>query len=183
MTAVWLPIHAMHHRKAMVHAAQASRPSSSLTVSAFCRLAVISALLVTLGRTALAAAPDAAEQQIIDAVVLAYSLEAGYWRDPNAYPTWDSLYGYYRRGFSADIAERMTEFSLSNEGDMATWIPSQVHVVDHGPRFALAWFRTPQDFGKDSPWGFEPYMVVRLRREDGRWVVYWAADGAEPPTR
>ena len=173
----------MHRRKAMIHVALVSRPRSSLALRRLCQLALISALLVSLGRATVAAVPDAAEQQIIDAVVLAYSLEAGYWRNPKAYPTWDSLYAYYRRGFSPDIAERMTEFSLSNEGDMATWIPCQVHVVDHGPRFALAWFRTPEDFGEDSSWGFEPYMVVRLRREDGRWVVYWATDSSEPPTR
>ena len=122
----------------------------------------------------------AGEQAVANAVIGAYSLETEYWRDPRRFRTWDELYAYYRQGFSDDIAEQMTEFTLEDGGDMATWVPSAVHVVDHGDAFALAWFATPTDF-RQGIWGFERYMVVRLRREDGRWVVYWAADSATPP--
>jgi hypothetical protein len=126
---------------------------------------------------------DTLQQRIIAAVKLAYGLESEYWRNPAAYPTWDKLYAHYRRGFSASIAEEMTEYTLENDGDMATWIPEQVHVADYSAEFALAWFTTPDDFGEDGLWGFEPYMVVRLRRENDRWVVYWATDSSIPPTR
>jgi hypothetical protein len=133
-----------------------------------------------------AAAEDGVEdqtQRIIAAVKLAYGLESEYWRNPSAYPTWKKLYAHYRKGFSASIAEEMTEFTLENDGDMATWIPEKVQVADYGADFALAWFTTPADFGEDGLWGFEPYMVVRLRREDDRWVIYWAADSSIPPSR
>jgi hypothetical protein len=144
-------------------------------------------LLVLLGCSAFAADSDAsvAEQRrrVIAAVKLAYGLEADYWRNPAARPTWDALYAHYRRGFSASIAEAMTEFTLDNDGDMATWIPEQVYVADFGTDFALAWFTTPDDFRDGGLWGFEPYMVVRLRIEDGRWVIYWAADSSTPPSR
>ncbi len=121
---------------------------------------------------------------IAEAVIHAYSLETEYWRDPERFSDWNALYDYYRLGFSASIAEDMTDFTLSNGGDMATWRPSEVHVVNSDSDFALAWFRTPDDVIQ-SAWGFQPYMVVRLRRESGaggeRWVIYWATDSARPP--
>ncbi|MGD8206805.1 MAG: hypothetical protein PVH47_01880 [Thiohalocapsa sp.] len=119
-------------------------------------------------------------------MIRAYALEREYWDRPQDFGTRDKLYAHYRQGFSAEIAERMTEFTLDNDGDMATWTPSDVHVVRSDDRSALAWFRTPDDF-IEGPWGFNPYMVVRLRREsDGdapRWVVDWATDAAQPPAR
>jgi len=120
-------------------------------------------------------------QQIADAVIRAYRLEAAYWRDPQRFGTWEALYAHYRQGFSANIAEQLTEFTLGNDGDMATWVPPKVFVIDHDDAFALAWFRTPKAF-IDGPWAFQPYMVVRLRLEEDRWVIYWATDSSTPPT-
>jgi hypothetical protein len=124
---------------------------------------------------------DAREQAIIAAVKLANGLEAEYWADPDAYPTWEALYAHYRKGYSAAIAERMTEYSLLEGGDAATWIPGEVHVAGFDGDSAVAWFRTPPEFGEHGSWGFEPFMVVRLRREGARWVIYWATDSATPP--
>lgn len=138
-------------------------------------------LLCTAAGGTSAPAEDAQTRRIADAVIQAYGLEAEYWRDPQRFGSWSELYAHYRRGFSADIAERMTEFTLANDGDMATWIPSEVRVAEHDGEFATAWFPTPGDF-IDGPWGFQPYMVVRLRLEGDRWVIYWAADSAAPPT-
>ncbi|MGB5835287.1 MAG: hypothetical protein WBG92_25325, partial [Thiohalocapsa sp.] len=118
--------------------------------------------------SASADAENAETRQIADAVIQAYSLEAEYWRDPRRFGSWDKLYAHYQRGFSPDIAEQMTEFTLDNDGDMATWVPQEVVISGHDGEFALAWFRTPRDF-VDGPWGFQRYMVVRLRREDCRW--------------
>ncbi len=127
---------------------------------------------------------EADARRISDAVTQAYSLEHEYWRNPARFGDWESLYAHYRRGFSASIAGEMTDFTLGNAGDLATWIPSDVHVVHYDGDVALAWFRTPQDF-IEGAWSFQPYMVVRLRREsstDGeRWIVDWATDSATQP--
>ncbi|MCF7991011.1 MAG: hypothetical protein K9M02_11270 [Thiohalocapsa sp.] len=122
-------------------------------------------------------------ERIADAVRVAYGLERDYWQSPESYPDWESVYAHYRKGFSASLAEEMTEFTLDSDGNFATWVPDRVHVVDHGDEFALAWFRTAEDFGEEGLWDFEEYMVVRLRREGERWVVYWATDSAVPPAR
>jgi hypothetical protein len=120
-------------------------------------------------------------QEIANAVIRAYRLETAYWQDPRRYSTWQALYAHYRQGFSADIAEQMTAFTLGNDGDMATWVPAEVFVIKHDDAFALAWFRTPKDF-TDGPWALQPFMVVRLRLEQDRWVIDWATDSATPPT-
>lgn len=128
------------------------------------------------------AAGQSDEQAIVDAVILANRLERDYWADPHAFPSWDSLFSHYRRGYSADIAERMTDYTLAGEGDLATWVPSDIHVVEHDADTALAYFPTPADFGAGSFWGFDAYMIVRLRREESkRWVIYWATDSAMVP--
>lgn len=150
--------------------------------AAYAALAHVLLALVALLGVEPARAVDAAEQAIVDAVRRAYALEQQYWRDPLAFPSWDALYAHYRRGFSANIAEEMTEFTLSGDGDLATWIPDTVHVIAHDADTATAWFPTPPEYGLDGIWGFEPYMVVRLRREDGGWIIYWAGDSATLPT-
>lgn len=129
---------------------------------------------------AAAAAPDPAT--IVAAVRLAYGLERAYWDNPRAWPTWERLYQHYRQGFSDDIARKMADFSLSGDGDLATWEPDAVHLADIDGDTAIAWFDTPAEFQDESGWGFERYMVVRLRREsDGRWVIHWGTDSASPP--
>jgi len=140
-------------------------------------------LLMVLCQAAAAIAADAStqEQAIIDAVKRANGLETEYWAHPDAYPTWEALYGHYRTGYSTTIAERMTDYTLTEEGDPATWVPEQVHVAGFDGDSAVAWFRTPPEFGEEGTWGFEPFMIVRLHREDGRWVIYWATDSATPP--
>jgi hypothetical protein len=132
-----------------------------------------------------AAEPVETEQARVDAVkaavIMANSLERDYWEDPSAFSDWDAVYAHFRRGYSAEIAERMTRFTLDNDGDFATWVPDEVHVVEVTDSSALAYFDTPPEFGLDGLWGFEDYMVVRLRREDGRWIIDWATDSATPP--
>lgn len=141
------------------------------------------AILAAWPASASAAGASDEAQRIAEAVRRAYGLERAYWESPQSYPTWEAVYAHYRKGFSASLAEEMTEYTLDNDGDFATWVPEQVHVVDYGDDFALAWFRTSDDFGEEGLWDFAEYMVVRLRREGERWVVYWATDSASPPTR
>jgi hypothetical protein len=118
---------------------------------------------------------DAKTKQIAEAIIQAYSLEADYWRNPERYDSWQKLYDHYRLGFSAEIAEQLTEFTRTQDGDMATWTPYQVRIIEHDEDSALAWFPTPEDF-THGPWALRPYMMVRLRREQNRWVIHWAAD-------
>jgi hypothetical protein len=66
---------------------------------------------------------DAKTKQIAEAIIQAYSLEADYWRNPERYDSWQKLYDHYRLGFSAEIAEQLTEFTRTQDGDMATWTP------------------------------------------------------------
>jgi len=147
----------------------------------------VTATLVLVAQSVMscAAEPAETEQQRIDdvkaAVIMANGLEREYWDNPSAFPDWDAIYAHFRRGYSAEIAERMTAFTLDNDGDLATWVPNDVHVVEVDDNSALAYFDTPPDFGLDGLWGFEAYMVVRLRREDGRWIIDWATDSATPP--
>jgi hypothetical protein len=151
------------------------------------RLKRAAATVLLIGHSMTCAAEEPAEtdqariQEVKAAVVMANSLERDYWEDPSAFSGWDAVYGHFRRGYSAEIAERMTEFTLNSDGDLATWVPDEVHVVEVDDSSALAYFDTPTEFGLDGLWGFERYMVVRLRREDRRWVIDWATDSATPP--
>lgn len=122
-------------------------------------------------------------QEVIAAVRFAYGLEDEYWQHPEAYPTWTDIYRHYRQGFGPDLAAAMTAHTLSGDGDRATWVPEQVFVAELGVNEALVWFPTPQAFGKGGLWGLEAYMVLRLRRDADRWVVYWGRDQSAPPTQ
>lgn len=122
-------------------------------------------------------------QDVIEATRFAYGLEADYWRDPGAYPTYDKLYAHFRQGFSPDLAAAMTAHTLATDGDLATWVPEQVFVAELGVNEALVWFPTPAAFGEGGLWGLEDYMHVRLRRDGDRWVVYWGRDRSAPPAR
>lgn len=148
--------------------------------------AIAAALLATLwlapGPAQQADRDPAMEQAVIAAVRLAYGLERAYWEAPARWPTWDRLEAHYRQGFSSDLAQAMTDYSMGGDADPATWVPDKVHVASIDGDTATVWFPTPTDFGRDSAWGLEAYMVLRLRREaDGRWVVYWGTDSASPP--
>lgn len=142
-------------------------------------------LLLTIQSLMAIAAPAAAEHPLTEAVkaavIMANGLERAYWENPSAFSGWDAVYAHFRRGYSKEIAERMTEFTLDNDGDLATWVPTEVHVAEVDNDSALAYFKTPPEFGLDGLWGFEAYMVVRLRRENGRWIIDWATDSATPP--
>jgi hypothetical protein len=120
--------------------------------------------------------------QVVAAVRFAYGLEAAYWQDPSAFPTRDAVYRHYRQGFSPALAEAMTSHTLSSNGNLATWIPEQVHVSELTPTFALVWFLTPPAFGDEGLWGLEDYMHLRLRRDGDRWVVYQGEDRPAPPS-
>lgn len=148
------------------------------TTAAF-RILLLLAAAASIGGAA--AVAEERDQAIIDAVRLANSLEGQYWAHPDAFPTWESLYAHYRKGYSATLAERMTEYTLSEDGDAATWVPDRVHVAGYDGNSAVAWFRTPPELGEDGVWGMQPFMVVRLRKEGERWVIYWATDSATPP--
>jgi hypothetical protein len=143
-------------------------------------LALLLAALLAVAAPPTDAGADPAEA-VRAAVIMANGLERSYWEDPSAFSGWDAVYAHFRRGYSAEIAERMTEFTLDNDGDMATWVPDEVQVVEVGERSALAYFDTPPEFGPNGLWGFAAYMVVRLTREDGRWVIDWATDSETPP--
>lgn len=122
-------------------------------------------------------------QEVIDATRFAYGLESAYWEDPGAFSTYDKLYAHYRQGFSPELAAAMTAHTLASHGDLATWVPEQVFVAELGVNEALVWFPTPAAFAEHGLWGLEDYMHVRLRREGGRWVVYWGRDKSAPPAQ
>jgi hypothetical protein len=128
-------------------------------------------------------APDDEVRAVIDAVRFAYGLEAEYWRDPSAFSSYEQLYAHYRQGFSPELAAAMASHTLTSNGDPATWVPKRVQVAELSTTKALVWFITPAEFGKAGFWGLEDYMLLRLRRDGGRWVVYWGDDRSSPPVR
>jgi hypothetical protein len=135
---------------------------------------------------AFAAAPDTASpriQAVVDAVRFAFGLELAYWEDPAAFRNRDAVYAHFRQGFSPDLAAAMTAHVLGGDGDLAAWVPEQVHVVELEAGHALVWFPTPASFGEQGLWDLDDYMHVRLRREGGGWVVDWARDRSAPPVR
>ena len=129
-----------------------------------------------------AAEADDAEE-IRAAVRFAYGLEAAVWRDPTRFRTRAEIYEHFRQGFSPDLAHAMTEHVLASDGEPATWVPEQVHVVERLPNYALVWFPTPPAFGEGGLWDLKPYMQLRLRRDGERWVVVEGEDRSAPPVR
>jgi hypothetical protein len=121
-------------------------------------------------------------QAVIAAVKAAGALERLYWRNPHAFPSRADIHALYRRGYGPELAEHLTEFTLSGSGDPATWVPDQVHVVAVDAQSALAWYPTPPDFGSDGAWGLLPYMVVRLERDGRRWIIVESEDRMQPPS-
>ncbi len=131
-----------------------------------------------------ASAPAAQRvQAVVDAVRFAFGLESAYWDDPAAFRTRDAVYDHFRQGFSPDLAAAMTAHVLGGDGDVATWVPEQVHVVALEASQALVWFPTPASFGRAGLWDLADYMHVHLRREGAHWVVDWAKDRSAPPVR
>jgi hypothetical protein len=122
-------------------------------------------------------------QAVIEAVRFAFGLEAAFWEDPGAFRTRDAVYAHFRQGFSPDLAAAMTAHVLAGDGDLATWVPEQVHVVDLEATQALVWFLTPAAYGRHGLWDLADYMHVHLRREGQGWVVDWAEDRSAPPAR
>ncbi|MCG6941099.1 MAG: hypothetical protein LJE69_07600 [Thiohalocapsa sp.] len=122
-------------------------------------------------------------REVIDAARFAYGLETDYWQHPDAYRTRDQVYRHYRQGFSPDLAAAMTDHTLSGDADLATWVPKQVFVAELRANEALVWFPTPPTFGKGGLWDLDDYMVLRLHRDGGRWVVYWGRDQSAPPAQ
>lgn len=139
-------------------------------------------LWLWLGPAVAAQAGDRAEE-VAAAVRFAYGLEAQVWQDPVRFRTRTDVYAHFRQGFSPELAEAMTEHVLTSDGDLATWVPADVHVVEVLPSFALVWFPTPPAFGEEGLWGLEDYMHLKLRREGDRWVIYEGADRSTPPIR
>ncbi len=167
---------------------KSAHPRRRASPAAFAwRFGTIGLLLLAHALSAVAAPPAHADAEaglaaeVRAAVIMANGLERAYWDNPSALSGWDAVYAHFRRGYSAEIAERMTAFTLDNDGDMATWVPDAVQVVEVDEDSALAYFNTPAEFGLDGLWGFEAYMVVRLRREAERWIIDWATDSAKPP--
>lgn len=122
-------------------------------------------------------------QAVVDAVRFAFGLEAAYWQHPDVFRSRDAVYDHFRQGFSPDLAAAMAAHVLGGDGDLATWVPEQVQVVELEASHALVWFPTPAAFGASGLWNLADYMHVRLRREGARWVVDWAEDRAAPPAR
>lgn len=142
--------------------------------------------LILMGQSAVTAGSDPGSdrvQAVVDAVRFAFGLEAAYWENPTAFRTRDTVYAHFRRGFSPDLAEAMTTHVLGDDGDLATWVPDQVYVVELSASHALVWFPTPETFGRKGLWDLADYMHVRLRWDAGRWVVDWAEDRPAPPVQ
>ncbi len=127
--------------------------------------------------------PNEEVREVIEATRFAYGLETDYWRDPSDFRSYEQLYAHYRQGFSPELAAAMAKHTLTSKGDPATWVPDRVQVAELDADKALVWFVTPVEFGKSGFWGLEDYMLLRLRRDGSRWVVYWGDDRSSPPVR
>jgi hypothetical protein len=110
---------------------------------------------------------------VVEAVKHAYSLEKRMWDNAAEFKTREQVYEHFRQGFSAEIAERLTNHSWSGQslrpGDYATQEPDRVVVIDIQDSKATVYYETTSCF-RDI-WGVEKYSLDKLTREGAHWVI------------
>lgn len=117
------------------------------------------------------------EQEIIDAVLFASSLDRLLWEREGSLASKQEVMAHYRQGFSPYLASMFTEYWWWDRedkllpGDPLLVPPDEVHLGSFSQDRAVAYYETPQVLQDPSNWGLEPYMEVRLQREEGRWII------------
>ena len=118
---------------------------------------------------------DAENAQIAAAIRQAHGLEAELFRSPSATIDRETVYRHFRRGFSHDLALRLTEHVwIGGEiglrpGEPVMAVPEEITVTAVSDDRATAVFPTPP--WMMEAWGFGRYTVVSMKREDGRWII------------
>jgi hypothetical protein len=131
-----------------------------------------------LGRCSVALRPASADQQdVIDALKAAYGLEGALFQRASLDTiSREEVYAHYRRGFSADLAQRLTDYSWQPEShmlratDRALTTPESVGVLEAKSDYALVAWIPPSTFRRQ--WSVPRCLVDPLVREDGRWIVH-----------
>ena len=120
-------------------------------------------------------ARDAENAQVVEAIRQAHGLEAELFRSPGAAVDRKAVYRHFRRGFSHDLAMRLTEHVwIGGEiglrpGEPVMAVPEEITVTAVSDSRATAVFSTPP--WMMEAWGFGRYTIVSLMREDGRWII------------
>ncbi|NIM50874.1 MAG: hypothetical protein GTN62_10585 [Gemmatimonadales bacterium] len=128
--------------------------------------------------------PLAAE--IARATMRAYALEAQLYAAPQRAHSRDDVVRHYRRGFSVELADRLADYSWWPEGqalrmtESALAVPDSVVVLSIAGDEAVVAHRTP--IALRDYWQFEDYMLVRLQREDGQWIIAEIVDTEVRPS-
>jgi len=120
------------------------------------------------------------EQEIIEAVLFASSLDRLLWENQDSIATKQEVLAHYLQGFSEPLASMFTEYWWWDRedkllpGDPLLVPPERVHLGSYSEDRAVAYYDTPQILQDPSTWELEPYMEVRLRRDNGRWIIVYA---------
>ena len=119
------------------------------------------------------------KKEIVDAVIFANSLEKIIWASPEKFNSRKIIFDHYRKGFSKEIAFRMTDHTWSDSlglkaGDYATWPPDNVFVIKYDKNFATAYYETDEVFRDDITWNRGKYSIVNLRKENNQWIIFAA---------
>jgi len=77
---------------------------------------------------------------------------------------------FFRQGFSEGLAADMARFDWPHGSDETHPLPSTINVLILTRNEAVAYYETPET-------GLEPdrsnqYSIQRVRKEDGRWIIY-----------
>jgi len=123
--------------------------------------------------------------EIVAAVKYAHGLEAELFRSPESFPGRDAVQRHFRQGFSEDLAQRLAEHVWIGgdiglrPGEPVMAAPDKVTVTAVEGGRATAVFQTPP--WMMETWGFGPYTIVSLARENDRWVISAERGSAQIP--
>jgi hypothetical protein len=113
---------------------------------------------------------------VIDALKAAYGLEGALVQRAGVDTiSREEVYAHYRQGFSAELAQRLTDYSWEPEShmlratDRALTVPESVGVLEVKSDHPLIAWISPTMFRMQ--WGVPRCLVDPLVREDARWVV------------
>ncbi len=118
---------------------------------------------------------SALKSEIVVAVKYALSLEERLFDHGLAFKSKKQVYEHYRQGFGTEIAKRLTEYSWAGSGHglrpgtRTMEPPKKVEVSQIDDDEAIVFYKTPKWIRE--MWGTEKFTVVKLKKEEGRWVI------------
>jgi hypothetical protein len=128
---------------------------------------------------------SALKQEVIAAVRYALGLEQRLLENPSDFRSRNQVYEHFRKGFSHEMAERLTRHSWADDGSgprsrgRVMEPPDTVHVSRIDASTATAFYETPKWIRE--MWGRKSFTVIDLARDEGLWVVVRARGADNRP--